>query len=256
MTHTEGVALANRAKNKQRGYCGYANNTTVRLDGDDVVIRLHNTDIVRIRPDCPAAPTNGDCYVLNTGGWKTATTKDRIKHVIEGWNLFTDHGRWFLRQWCRDIDKLNEFYDKSNWVAFEEGMMVWANGHVVGEGEWDPAADRKLKKQIKEYVDGFWNALVAGEVGLPSGGDCFACQFKMSNTNHVELHMEEKYYVPSLLINAITDFSVGLAIRQFVSNCMHGAHEDALKSWWAGVAEQQVKSSLRRWMNKQLGFQG
>ena len=51
-----------------------ANNTYIRYEDGQIIIKLHETDIVRILP-C------GD-IVLNTDNWYTRTTKDRINAHI------------------------------------------------------------------------------------------------------------------------------------------------------------------------------
>lgn len=49
------------------------NNTyLIRVDEKTVAIRLHSTNVVTI--------TEENHYTLNSGGWHTATTKDRLNH--------------------------------------------------------------------------------------------------------------------------------------------------------------------------------
>lgn len=64
------------------------NNTRIRRDGKDVVIRLHETDILRIKPD--------GTQILDSGGWKTATTKARLAKYIEGAYLYAHQSIWYL----------------------------------------------------------------------------------------------------------------------------------------------------------------
>lgn len=45
------------------------NNTTIRFDGPDTIVTLHSTDVVRV---------NAHRVILNSGGWKTVTTRTRI----------------------------------------------------------------------------------------------------------------------------------------------------------------------------------
>ena len=55
----------------------------------------------------------------------------------------------------------------------------------------------------------------AGELPAPSGGDCWCCSMKnekgiclgdlSDNNQHLLDHMKERYYVPSLLVNAIKE---------------------------------------------------
>lgn len=46
----------------------------IRKDGDDVVIRMHNTDVIRYKPD-------GD-VIINNGGWVSASTHDFFCMVL------------------------------------------------------------------------------------------------------------------------------------------------------------------------------
>lgn len=48
--------------------------TYLERRGDDIALRFHNTDVVTFRP-------NGQ-IVLNSGGWRTNTTKDRMSLVV------------------------------------------------------------------------------------------------------------------------------------------------------------------------------
>ena len=84
------------------------NNTyEVHYKNRDLAIRLHHTDIITKKP-------NGD-VVLDSGGWRTPTTKDRIsKH--SGFRIMQRNHVWYIgkeRQW--DIKSpsfsMIEFYD-------------------------------------------------------------------------------------------------------------------------------------------------
>ncbi len=162
-------------------------NNTVRYtrpDGTEV-IRLHRTDIVEFR-------TNGD-IVLNSGGWRTATTKDRMNVHSEA-RIYTEKRVWYA------------IWQHKKYI-FEDGMILHKNGTVTGAGE---LPDKALIKQIKAYAKGFSEAL---PVDQPSGGDCWGCLFESSRnpdpmnfplgTDHLMEHMKEKYYVPSLLFRVL-----------------------------------------------------
>lgn len=69
MTHAEAVKMVRGKRNADRRKVG--NNTYAEILHDGTVaIKLHNTYVVKINP-------NGT-YTLNSGGWQTHTTKDRI----------------------------------------------------------------------------------------------------------------------------------------------------------------------------------
>lgn len=55
-------------------------------NGDDI-IRLHRTDIIRHA---------GNTVILNSGGWQTVTTKDRMNSYLPGLNLWNQRGKWII----------------------------------------------------------------------------------------------------------------------------------------------------------------
>lgn len=69
MNHAEAVKMVRGKRNKDSRKIG--NNTYAEILNDNTVgIKLHSTYVVKIRDD--------GTYTLNSGGWQTATTKDRI----------------------------------------------------------------------------------------------------------------------------------------------------------------------------------
>jgi len=55
------------------------NNTEIKSVEGGRVVTLHYTDIVKVNDD--------GTVVLNSGGWKTSTTKTRINQVATEWDL-------------------------------------------------------------------------------------------------------------------------------------------------------------------------
>jgi hypothetical protein len=69
MNHTEATKMVLGKTN--RGQRKVGNNTYAYIQADgSVAIELHGTNVVVIHPD--------DSVMLNSGGWQTVTTKDRI----------------------------------------------------------------------------------------------------------------------------------------------------------------------------------
>lgn len=102
------------------------NNTYLqRHPGGDIAVRLHRTDVLTFSP--------GGEFTLDTGGWNTVTTKDRMNtYLPRDWRVGSDcGGRLFLwRNWRK--------------VAHFDGDIVTIrpSGEVVGgdpekaEAEW------------------------------------------------------------------------------------------------------------------------
>jgi hypothetical protein len=178
------VILGNRKTKK------LANHTYLRKEGDDYVIRLHETDIVTLKPaECTE-------YVLNTGGWYTSTTKARINDYSPA-RIFTKGGVWYV------TDTTGKTY------LYEDGMIINGCGVVLSSLKTEEEAKPHLKhlnKKVKAYVDEF----VSREIVAPSSGDCWYCLFGLQHPKmatgdlgHVLSHLFEGYYVPSLYALAV-----------------------------------------------------
>lgn len=101
MTHSEAVSMVRGKRNASRRKVG--NNTYAEILHDNSVgIMLHSTYVVKIHPD--------NTYTLQTGGWQTLTTKDRINQYSPV-RVYQRNYEWFV--------KIN---DKE--FPFMEGMVV------------------------------------------------------------------------------------------------------------------------------------
>jgi hypothetical protein len=86
MTHAEAINLVHGKTNRKSRKVG--NNTYAEIMSDGSVgITLHSTMIVRIHPDNSAT--------LNTGGWHTSTTKDRMNKYSPV-RVYQKKGEWYL----------------------------------------------------------------------------------------------------------------------------------------------------------------
>ena len=57
-------------------------------------IRLHRTDVVTFRPD--------GSFFINTGGWLTRTTKDRINKYCRTIQVWQEKGEWYVGKVFRE----------------------------------------------------------------------------------------------------------------------------------------------------------
>jgi hypothetical protein len=182
------------AKNKDNGK-PLANNTRLMKRGESYAVRLHQTDIVTINPD--------GTHTLNSGGWRTMTTKARINEFGPV-TITQSKGAWFVNY-------------PGGECLYEDGMTIGADGvptnPVPVDRDKKPA--QKLTKLVKEYIDGFCEIVRTKRLERPSVGDCWHCSMTTENgqtmgdcfgdISHILSHFEEKYYVPSLLFNAIKE---------------------------------------------------
>ena len=102
MTYIEAVSLLQTARSPENGKPLENNTRLFRLPNSHMAIRLHETDVVTISPD--------NVYTLNTGGWRTVTTKDRINRYSPA-QVWQRNKIWYIA-------------DGPDELFFEEGMQV------------------------------------------------------------------------------------------------------------------------------------
>ena len=181
-TKTDGLAGIDGIKHSKI----VANNTFEYVTNNgDIHYRLHNTDVVVFK-------SNGD-IVLDSGGWLTVTTKERInRYLPSGYSLYQEKGIWIV---CGE-----------DWeVPFEDGMVLPADGSKP-EVSHDINHDKLRIKQINKYARECQRLADSKELKPNNDGDCFLCQFELSGndmgTDHLISHLEEGYIVGSLVVSA------------------------------------------------------
>lgn len=86
MNYNSAVSMVRGKRNANRRKVG--NNTYAEILNDDTVaIKLHNTYVVKIHAD--------GTYTLNSGGWQTVTTKDRINQYSPV-RVYQEKYQWFV----------------------------------------------------------------------------------------------------------------------------------------------------------------
>jgi hypothetical protein len=109
--------------------------------------------------------------------------------------------------------KADREWDQRNRVPFYDGITIDSEGYTARLRREGPSPAKlrrhereveRIKKRIDKYVDGYIKALVKG-MAMPGPGDCWFCGMKMPGDDHLFSHMEERYYVPSLAVNAMRE---------------------------------------------------
>lgn len=227
-------AVTSKLGNRQSRKIG--NNTyLVRRDDDKIAMRLHATDVLTFTPD----------YVeLNTGGWYSVTTKDRLNYAT-GARLYSDRGTWYVGG------------NRERRIPFFDGIRLSYSGDVlnplpVSATDKIKAQNNETKKAVAKYVAGAMQALSEG-MPNPSGGDCWYCSMVTqdgiplgdvhANHEHLHEHIAESYYVPSLLFNAVKEagYVVPAVILGMTESGM-GAH----------AFTDGVKRALRKYLLSRL----
>jgi len=87
MTHTQATKMVLGKRNRSQRKIGNNTYAYIQTDGS-VAIELHGTNVVVIYPD--------DSVMLNSGGWRTSTTKDRINKYSPV-RVYQKNYEWFLQ---------------------------------------------------------------------------------------------------------------------------------------------------------------
>jgi hypothetical protein len=217
------------------------NNTWIEQRGENIAVRLHNTDVVLYKPD--------GGFVLDTGGWHSVTTKDRINgYAPHGVKVYSNDGIWSVYGTppVKEGERYTDWANRSALCDFADGLEFDKEGKPVNPPASLRLQEKALQKAIKKYVDGFVALAMEKGIAYPSGGDCWGCHFEEMNAyresgmrgrsldvvkanpmgfDHYFGHFEEDYYVPSLLYKAFCYCGYGNSPQCGV--------------WWPHVAEEQ-----------------
>lgn len=167
------------------------NNTYLkRRAGDAIAVLLHETDIVTF---CADGRT-----VLNSGKWRTATTKDRLQKFAPV-HVWQQKGIWYVGEnW--NAAPLSVFYD---------GMIIDPDGAVIDPRKFDGRVLR-IQKELKKYLKVLREL---DELPVPDNGDCWYCLFRneegetmgdlSEDVSHLENHLHSNYIHGSLIFNAL-----------------------------------------------------
>ena len=231
------------------------NNTYLVKTDNGFGIRLHGTIVVEYLPDRT---------ILNSGGWKTSTTKQRInEYMPAGWQIYQKAGVWYISNY----QYYNNEEDNVDFVFVD-------NCYYMNDGWYGIAANsktfEKTRKACRKYAKDFTKAMFAGNVPKPSAGDCFYCGMvtvddntplgeKVKDKDHILHHIEENYFVPSLLVNACKMFGVSNAAWWSIDESWQdGKDAKDFKSItgnsWMDIGKIQIESAIRRYCYRQLGL--
>lgn len=251
------------AKGRDKRKRTVALNTVAYRGDNEANIKYHDTFVVSLKGD--------GSITLNTGGWYTPTTKERINWFMPaGWYVYQEKNIWYLSYgYSRQDCKRYEFLD---------GMTLYPNHPSYGESVFNPhgnimqpkekkkdAQDRKMLREISRYCETFSRLFMAGKIEKPSGGDCWYCSMvsvatgkpwgeESKNTEHLLSHIAEKYYVPSLLHRALKQYKGFAPIdRHNIACILQGKFSDVV---YEAMTRDRIKKALAKYIKMQLGFAG
>lgn len=218
-----------------------ANNTYAKKrNGGIIAVVLHATDVITFYLDGKIK--------LDSGGWRTPTTKDRIStYLPRPLTVYQEKSIWYVRN-----------RDTGEKVVFEDGMEISPEGNLPTQDDGKEEELLDLQKQIKSYAEKFADAFVKGDVKAPSGGDCWMCIGVLGGNDHLHQHMEEDYFVPRLLTNAIEKVPTSMWTKSVIGKVWQ-EEPDNMEEWWEKHAyltkehvHRDIKNIVRKYMKIEL----
>lgn len=226
--------------------------STVRYtdtDGNDC-FRFHHTDVVKVN--------RKGAVILNSGGWRTSTTKGRIAAFAPGLGVYQKGGLWYVNR-------------NGESVPFYDGIRIDPGKPLPGSGADKAREEKALAKSILKFVRKLDSM---PEVPTPSNGDCWLCWLKapkpvernalqftdntaadteagepLDNVDHLREHIREGYLHGSLIVNAMrwagySDTGIG-----HYYSMANGSNESSRRS-----GRDAFKRTLRRYLRRKLGI--
>jgi len=127
MTYKEAdKLLQGRCRNRRK----LENNTYLeRRSQNTVAVRLHSTDVVTLHRD--------GSFQLDSGGWNTITTRDRINRYLPRYHVSSERGVLFLVRTLRHYRWHADQYEPGRYkrYVFQDGIRVAKTGAVNGAGD-------------------------------------------------------------------------------------------------------------------------
>jgi len=174
-------------------------------DSWKIGIQLHQTVIAEYQ-------MNEHSLTLNSGGWRTITTKKWLNKAIERYlpstlncYVYQEKNKWYVHIG-------HEFWPGTKDWPFDDEIKIYEDGQVYNfQKSRDAKRIERIEKKIDKFVDG-----LPENIPLPGPGDCWYCSMRVidtkeplgdaaEDTEHLISHMKEKYYPGALILNAVKE---------------------------------------------------
>lgn len=190
-------------------------------------ILYHKTVVVLHNPD--------GSIVLNSGGWRTPTTKERINSELpSGYAVSQSKGLWYV-------------HGPQSKVPYYDGIVI-VPGADLKVSKWGEIEERKQKKLGKQILAFVKKLDKLSEIPQPSQADCWYCSMvtddgktlgESTNDNHLLSHVVEGYLHGSLIVNALR---------------WSGLSDQGIALHYRMNLKDRVKNTLRRYLREKLGL--
>jgi hypothetical protein len=243
------------AKGKNKDNRPLENNTRViRINEMSIGIKLHETFVLIY--------TDHEMLEIDTGGWQTNTTKDRMNKYQNVFRIYTKNHIWYMGfvNFHSEISFKEYLYKDGIVIDLQKKTILPYMGAYTELQPIEPIKEKKqlqLKKKIDNYCNEFAKEFVHHKIDNPTAGDCWYCSMlnPMADSDHLLSHIQEKYYVPSLLNNALKQFERKLSLSDKHNiACIWNNPDNEHQPYALGLTEKRIRTVLKSYMHKELGL--
>jgi len=244
---------AKKLKASKRGFATVSRNITLHQREGHIALKFYETDIIQAFPD--------GSIVLHSGGYRTVRTKGWMnEHLPFGYFIYSDKSAWWISKGWRTTPTL-----------FQDGIRIGPKGAIYSARGPSLKSLQKLKKQVDEFSREFAEKMLKGKIHAPGNGDCWFCLMKTQEgktmgdacgdpSDHLRSHLKDKYYVPSLLLNALKEIGYvndgPSCIWAWPLAKYWGKQEIGDFSYLLEDTKVKYACALRRYLYRRLGIAG
>lgn len=181
-------------------------------------VRLHDTDVVTFAP-------NGT-ITLDTGGWQTVTSKDRMNLVLpDGWSVYAHRG-WFVRTPAGDF-------------SYADGVKFKPDGTPANPARI--AAEEKRVKRDKALTAAFIKHAKAEGWGDPAGDPwCFSPD--VGRETMIDW-LRSKYFTARMMMLALQHAGFSeMGVSMYMSDMARAGNKPS--TYMAGKLRKYIYSQL------------
>lgn len=197
-----------------------AKNTLEYWEGPDAAshggahcLRLHETEVFRQEP--------GGVVTLNSGGWRTVTTKNRINSMLPaGWGIYSQNG-WRVR---------TPYGEGGTDVPFLDGAKFHGDGLLM-EARRYAAQEARIQRERKQ-IAGYIIKLKAKGWGDPAGDPLIQPDAKtgLFQIDAVRDWIAHGYVTRQLVATALRDRFTPEGVEMFLRDFERGRRDNFLTS--------------------------
>ena len=209
--------------------------TAIVTDGNcNPVVRLFNTHILTYHKD--------GSVTLNSGTWKTKTTKSRLNDYQDVCVVYQDKNVWYVA--VKDGDSYYWDTPEEERIPFEDGMRVHPDGTVVYPGDAAPDTEeiRDLAEEVNDFAHEIAKRLVDGEIED-------GARYPFPGPEEILEYIEHEKYPARLVMAGAKIRGLASLPTMWLQQALAG---EKLGEWEGDILADNIYRGVRKYMRLQL----